>query len=50
MPLSLNEIKPRAIALGNEWKDETRESAERQSFWNGFFHVFGLKRRHVASF
>ena len=25
MPLSWNEIKHRAIAFGNEWKDETRE-------------------------
>ena len=50
MPLSWNEIKHRAITFGNEWKDETRESAERQSFWNEFFHVFGLKRRNVASF
>ena len=50
MPLSWNEIKHRAIAFGNEWKDETREASERQSFWNDFFHVFGLKRRQVASF
>lgn len=50
MPLAWNEIKQRAIAFGNEWKSETREASERQSFWNDFFHVFGLKRRQVASF
>jgi hypothetical protein len=50
MPLSWNEIKHRAISFGNEWKDETREASERQSFWNDFFNVFGLKRRNVASF
>ena len=50
MPLSWNEIKHRAIAFSKEWKGETREAAERQSFWNDFFNVFGIKRRVVASF
>jgi len=50
MPLSWNEIKHRAIAFSKEWMGETRESAERQSFWNDFFNVFGIKRRVVASF
>ena len=34
MPLSWNEIKHRAIRFGADWKDETREAAERQTFWN----------------
>ena len=50
MPLSWNEIKHRAIKFGNDWKTETRESAERQTFWNEFFDIFGIKRRTVASF
>ena len=50
MPLSWNEIKHRAIGFSKEWKGETREAAERQSFWNDFFNVFGVKRRVVASF
>ncbi len=50
MPLSWNEIKHRAIAFSKEWKGETREAAERQSFWNDFFQVFGVKRRAVATF
>ena len=50
MPLSWNEIKHRAIKFGNDWKTETRESAERQTFWNEFFDVFGIKIRTVASF
>ena len=50
MPLSWNEIKHRAIRFGNDWKDETREAAERQTFWNEFFDIFGIKRRTVASF
>ena len=36
MPLSWNEIRHRAIAFSREWQGETREAAERQSFWNDF--------------
>ncbi len=50
MPLSWNEIRHRAIAFSKEWQGETREAAERQSFWNDFFNVFGVRRRTVASF
>ena len=50
MPLSWNEIRHRAIAFSKEWQGETREAAERQSFWNDFFNVFGVRRRTVATF
>lgn len=50
MPISWNEIKSRALAFSKEWKDETSEGAESQSFWNGFFNVFGVARRRVATF
>ena len=50
MPLSWNEIRHRAIAFSKEWRGETRETAERQTFWNDFFNVFGVRRRTVASF
>src|ERR1039457_3021687 len=50
MPLSWNEIRHRAIAFSREWHGETREAAERQSFWNDFFNVFGVRRRTVATF
>jgi len=50
MPLSWNEIRHRAIAFSKEWKGETREAAERQTFWNEFFNVFGVRRRTVATF
>ena len=50
MPLSWNEIKSRAVSFSREWADETRETAEAKSFWDAFFHVFGLNRRAVASF
>ena len=49
MPLSWNEIKSRAVAFTNEWKDEVSEDAEAKSFWDDFFNVFGIRRR-LASF
>jgi hypothetical protein len=50
MPLSLNEIRSRANQFANDWKDEVRERAEKDTFWNEFFNVFGLNRRRIASF
>lgn len=50
MPLSWNEIKSRAIAFTNEWKDDISEDAEAKSFWDDFFNVFGISRRRVATF
>jgi len=50
MPISWNEIRSRAIAFSKEWAGGQRERAESQTFWNEFFKVFGLTRRHVASF
>ncbi|WP_321999055.1 class I SAM-dependent DNA methyltransferase [Priestia megaterium] len=48
--LSWNEIRDRAIRFSKEWKDETSENAEAKTFWNEFFNIFGITRRHVASF
>lgn len=48
--LSWNEIRQRAIQFSREWSEESREHAEAQTFWNEFFHVFGMRRRQVASF
>ena len=45
-----SEIKSRAIAFANEWQDEASERAEAQSFWNEFFHIFGVHRRRVAAY
>jgi type I restriction-modification system DNA methylase subunit len=50
MMLSPQEIKSRALQFGQDWKDETRERAEKDSFWNDFFNVFGINRRKVADF
>ncbi len=48
--LSWNEIKSRSFEFVNEWKDECSEEAEAKSFWDGFFQVFGISRRRIASF
>ena len=50
MPLSWNENCHRAIAFSKEWTGVKSERAEKQTFWNEFFNVFGIRRRVVASF
>ncbi|MCA8832039.1 class I SAM-dependent DNA methyltransferase [Hymenobacter pini] len=50
MPLSLSEVKDRAIRFAQEWQGETREHAEAKAFWGDFFNVFGVNRRRVATF
>jgi hypothetical protein len=50
MPLSWNEIKTRALAFSKEWENESSEDAEAKSFWDDFFHIFGISRRRVATF
>ncbi|MCF7810022.1 N-6 DNA methylase [bacterium] len=50
MPLSWNEIRSRAVKFANEWKTESSEASEAQTFWNEFFNVFGITRRRVATF
>jgi len=50
MPLSWNEIKSRALAYSKTWEHEYSEDAEAKSFWDGFFDVFGISRRRVATF
>lgn len=48
--LSLNEIRTRIDAFVAEWRDDTSENSESQSFWNDFFNCFGINRRRVASY
>lgn len=50
MALSWNEIEKRAITFSKEWEDEISEDAEAKSFLDGFFNVFGVNRRRVATF
>ena len=48
--LTQAEIRQNAVAFVHEWKDESREHAESQTFWNHFFEIFGFSRRRIASF
>jgi hypothetical protein len=50
MPISWNEIRQNAIAFARDWAAARSEIAEKQTFWNEFFAVFGMLRRAVASF
>ncbi len=50
MSISWNEIRQNAIRFAADWAGATSESAEKQTFWNDFFAVFGVQRRTVASF
>ena len=50
MPLAWNEIRHRAIKFANENVHAASEAAEKQTFWNEFFEVFGIARKTVASF
>lgn len=48
--LSWNEVHDRAIRFSREHAGDRSESAQKQTFWNDFFHVFGLPRPSLASF
>ena len=50
MALSWNEVKDKSLKFSKEWADESKERAEKDSFWNDFFSVFGISRRRVATF
>ncbi|MCX6156031.1 MAG: class I SAM-dependent DNA methyltransferase [Candidatus Kapabacteria bacterium] len=50
MALSWNEIKSRAIDFSREWENAISEDADAKSFWDGFFNIFGVNRRRVATF
>lgn len=48
--LSWNEVRDRAIRFSREWSRATSERSDKQTFWNEFFDVFGVRRASVASF
>ena len=50
MRLSWNEVRVRAAAFAEDWRDADYESGETQSFYNDFFAVFGVQRRSVARY
>ncbi len=50
MRLSWNEIRVRAAQFIQEWQGARYEKGETQSFYNDFFHIFGVRRRSVARY
>ena len=38
------------MRFAHNWREARSEQAERQSFWNAFFQIFGVDRRQVAAF
>ena len=50
MRLSWNEVRARAAAFADDWRDAAYEKGETQSFYNAFFDVFGVRRRNVARY
>ncbi len=50
MRLSWNEVRARAAAFARKWADAGYEKGETQSFYNDFFHIFGIRRETVARY
>ena len=48
--LSWNEVRARSIAFARDHRTDQSEAAQKQTFWNEFFNVFGLRRASLASF
>ncbi|MAU51466.1 MAG: SAM-dependent methyltransferase [Roseovarius sp.] len=50
MRLTWNEIRARAAAFAEDWRDAHYEKGETQSFYNAFFRIFGKDRKAVARY
>ena len=50
MRLSWNEVRVRAAAFADTWRQAAYEKGETQSFYNDFFQIFGVERRTVARY
>jgi len=50
--LSWNEVRDRAIRFSRnpDWVNATSERSDKQTFYNEFFEVFGIRRASVATF
>ena len=48
--LSWSEVRDRAIRFSRSHAGDHSERAHKQTFWNEFFDVFGIRRASVASF
>ena len=50
MRLSWGEIRIRAAAFADRWKEAGYEKGETQTFYNEFFNVFGISRQSVGRY
>lgn len=50
MPITINEMKKRALAFSKEWADASNEDAEAKDFLVSFLNIFDITRRRVATF
>lgn len=50
MRLQWSEIRARAAAFSEEWKDAGYEKGQTHTFYEDFFEVFGVSRRQVANY
>ena len=50
MRLSWNEMRVRAASFARAWAGAAYEKGETQSYYNDFFHIFGVQRRSVARY
>jgi hypothetical protein len=50
MRLSPNELRNRAAEFARKHANDTYEKGETQTFYNEFFHIFGVERRQVARY
>lgn len=46
---TLQDMRANAADFANEWAGEGRERAEKDTFWNEFFEIFGIRRRRVGA-
>ena len=45
---TLPDMRANAADFANSWAGERRERAEKDTFWNEFFNIFGVSRRRVG--
>ncbi|MBS0479269.1 MAG: class I SAM-dependent DNA methyltransferase, partial [Proteobacteria bacterium] len=48
MKYQWHEVRARAAQFSEDWKFATRESADKHSFWNALFDVFGVDRKQAG--
>jgi len=48
--ISKNELRAKATRFAKNFADARSEAAEKQTFWNEFFDIFGISTRSVGSY